>query len=436
MNSNSRNRNRDRVSRRGTVGTIWHLYYKITRLLVKNLPELSLHAFVVGGSLTFFLFLILWGLLVTRGVTTTISVATESLTFSLRKGVETSWVLPAGWLLVTDETSPSIANSNLKDCRKVDGPDVIGVATEWRCRYDRRTLVVFSGRGDVTITVRPDGRWSVVAKPGSRENKSEQVGENSEFIARLWGEAKENPEKPIASFGTKGNSGQQFRYDTYLCDVADGAENDCIDIRSELANEAHDNITKSIRLPMIAATAKIGSELRESTGVKNNLSDFWQPALLSGDVTAFAVNRFFTENNKGKYQVQYERLDPGDILHVNNKKEKSDDTIRGIATIERRTVSMSGSTEVRKPIIHAVLHTTHRQIDVFRFGSPKGHSIRAHGWAIISKWPNGQQAWVLFVSMALVLTILLQVGASIDTKRLRKVKKKGKKHTKRKRNSD
>ena len=186
---------------------------------------------------------------------------------------------------------------------------------------------------------------------------------------------------------------------------------------------------------MIAETANIGSEVSELTGVNNDLRDFWQPALLSGDVTAFAKNRLFTDTGKGKYQVQYERLDLGDILHVNNSKEKSVDTIRGIATIERRTVSMSGLIEVRQPVIHAVLHTTHRQIDVFRFGTPKGHSIRAHGWAIISRWPFGQAVWVMFVSFSLILTTLLQVVVSIDAKRL-KNKKKGKKHTKRKRNSD
>ena len=410
------------------------MYYKITRQLVRKLPEFSYRILVLVVLIMIGVFGFAGWKLLKHGVTTTISVATESLTFSLKKGIEISWVLPAGWLLVTDETSPSIANSNLKDCRKVDGPDVIGVATEWRCRYDRRTLVVFSGRGDVTITVRPDGRWSVVAKPKSRENKSEQVGENSEFIARLWGEAKENPEnleKPIASFGINGTAGQQFRYDTRLCDVA---ENDCNDFRAE-DEEFRDNITKSIRLPMIAETANIGSEVSELTGVNNDLRDFWQPALLSGDVTAFAKNRLFTDTGKGKYQVQYERLDLGDILHVNNSKEKSVDTIRGIATIERRTVSMSGLLEVRQPVIHAVLHTTHRQIDVFRFGTPKGHSIRAHGWAIISRWPFGQAVWVMFVSFSLILTTLLQVVVSIDAKSL-KNKKKGKKHTKRKRNSD
>ena len=435
MNSNSRNRNRDRVSRRGTVGTIWHLYYKITRCLVRKLPEFSFRVFVFFVFPAFLVFIVMGFLLVTRGVTTTINVATESLTFSLKEGFEISWVLPAGWLLLTEYDSPSAKkDSGFEDCH-VPGQEIEGVAKEWSCRYNRRTRVVFSGPGDINVTVNPDGRWSVVATPGNSENNSEQVGEISEFIVRLWSDTKDTkgkPEPEIASFGINGTSGQQFRYNTFLCDVA---RNDCNEI--EVKNEEfRKNLTRSIRLPIIAATANIGSNVRNTARVNNDLSDFWQPALLSGDVTAFAVNRGFTEKNKGKYQVQYERLDPGDILHIDNRKEKSDDTIRGIATIEKRTVSMSGTAEVRQAVIHAVLHTTHRQIDVFRFGTNDGHSIKAHGWTIISRWPNGQQAWVLFVSMALVLTILLQVGASIDTKRLRKVKKKGKKHTKRKRNSD
>ena len=133
----------------------------------------------------------MWVLLVTRGVTTTINVATESLTFSLKEGFEISWVLPAGWLLLTEYDSPSAKkDSGFEDCH-VPGQEIEGVAKEWSCRYNRRTRVVFSGPGDINVTVNPDGRWSVVATPGNSENNSEQVGEISEFIVRLWSDTKD-----------------------------------------------------------------------------------------------------------------------------------------------------------------------------------------------------------------------------------------------------
>jgi len=89
---------------------------------------------------------------------------------------------------------------------------------------------------------------------------------------------------------------------------------------------------------------------------------------------------------------------------------------RVVATIEARAVAVSGATEVSQYVIHAVLHTTHRSLTVRRFGSSAGHEIKASNWSIISRWPNGQRTWVLFVSITAVLAFALQLSDWIASK--------------------
>ncbi len=111
------------------------------------------------------------------------------------------------------------------------------------------------------------------------------------------------------------------------------------------------------------------------------------------------------------------------------------DSIWGVVTIEERSVLLSDTTETTQYVIYAVLHTTHRALTVRRFGAGDGHDIKASGWSIISRWPNGQMTWVIFVSFILVLTFILQLAEALQHKAL-KSKKKGKKHRKRKRKGD
>jgi hypothetical protein len=192
---------------------------------------------------------------------------------------------------------------------------------------------------------------------------------------------------------------------------------------------------ESIRIAITAASGVIGSHVHHASGIDNGPSDFWQPMLLAGDVTEFGLNH----PGLGKYQIHSERLDTGDIIQIESQKddvdEEFDDMIWGVASIEKRVVLLSGATEVDQFVIHVVFQTTHRDLRVVRFGSPIGHQIKAPVWSIISRWPNGQQYWVLLISVVLILTFGLQLGDSIRNRRSKK-RKKRKKHKQRKRKED
>ena len=325
-----------------------------------------------------------------RDLTTTVTTATESLSFSLT-GIESSWVLPPGDFLGQFPEDAKLRELPTK-CDKNSGEITIKYfAHLYLCTYLESTRLVVTGPANVSLEVTPDGLLSmkIVAT------------EESDFLLEL-----RNSEDQLLTTVTYP---EEFRFSTTLRqpDVA-GTE------------------PESIRIAIIAASGVIGSQVHYASRINNSPGDFWQPMLLAGDVTTFGLNH----PSQGKYQILSERLDTGDIIQIDTQKNifgnAPDAMIWGLASIEKRVVLMSGATEVNQFAIHAVLQTTHRVLGVTRFGSPTGHEIRASFWAIISKWPNGQQYWVFVISVVLILTFGLQLRETIRDKK----KKKRKKHKK------
>jgi len=370
-------------------------YRKFKRWLVKSGPGVALLAFAVVVTIgAAFLVKSGWPFF-KRDLTTTVTAATESLSFSLNKGAQSSWVLPRGDFLVDDKLS---ANSQCD----LQTPVNKFVPDQYLCTVDHSTRLVIEGSAEVSLEVTPDGRWDMAVLSN----------DDSKIVARVLNDKDEE----LASYE------QEIRFSTTL-----GEQNKKEDTRSK--------IPVSIRISIIAASGEVGSHIRYATGISGPPGDFWQPTLLSGNVATFGLNH----PGRGKHQILSERLDTGDIVEIYTDdgpdSQKSDDTIWGVATIENRTVLLSDTTEVTQYVIYAVLHTTHRTLRVKRFGSPAGHEIKASVWSIISRWPNGQQAWVILISVILLLTFVLQLSDSLERISLNK-KKKGKKHSKRKRKGD
>ncbi len=327
-----------------------------------------------------------------QDLTTTVTAAAESLSFSLIENTQSSWILPPGKFLLLDE--PKKANS--LNCR--DAPrEYEDISQGYSCTPIIRTRLVVEGAANITHKVDPDGKWTV------------EVG---------------------------GSNGVDFT--VYILDSDDvelARSKREISFEVNLKDDKLDKDLRYIRIPIIAATGQIGSDVRYASSIGGEIDDFWEPSLLSGNVTTYALN--YPE--KGKYEILSERLDSGDIIGIFTRETtsggESDDTIWGVATIREQTVLLSDTTEIEQYVIYAVLHTTHRALSVNRFGSSDGHEIRASGWSIISKWPNGQETWVAFMSIVLVLTFVLQLADFLKRKPL-KSGKKGKKHKKRKGNGD
>ena len=331
----------------------------------------------------------------TRDLTTTVSAATESLSFSLAKGTQSSWVLPPGVFLGPDKISD--------DPPCVEAPrENEFVPQEYFCTLTRNTRVVIDGAATITHEVTPTGDWSIVITKGDDPDANIQLQDGG------------NPE--LATYE------EELRFST---SIGKAAAN----------NDPSRKGPTSIRFPVIAATATVGDHIRYAAGIREEFGAFWQPTLLSGNIATYGLNRPDT----GKYQILSERLDTGDIVDIDTKDRKfhmtPEDSIWGVVTIEDRTVLLSDTTETRQYVIYAVLHTTHRSLTVRRFGAGDGHEIKASGWSIISRWPNGQMTWVIFVSFILVLTFILQLTEALQHKSL-KSKKKGKKHKNRKRTGD
>jgi hypothetical protein len=331
----------------------------------------------------------------TQNLTTTVTAATESLSFSLAKGTQSSWVFPPGRFLGPDKIAEDPA------CEVVP-PENPVLPEEFICTLGMNTRVVIDGAATVTHTVTPTGGWSTVITKGDDPDASIQLLDG----------ANEN----VTTYE------RELRFSSRIEETV---------VDDDLSGKS----LASIRFPIIAATARVGGHIRYAVGVGGTLDDFWQPTLLSGNVATYGLNRPDT----GKYQILSERLDTGDIIEIDTKDREfhmpRSDSIWGVVTIENRTVLLSDTTETKQYVIYAVLHTTHRWLTVRRFGAVDGHQIKASGWDIIAKWPNGQEAWVFFVSSILVLTFVIQLADPLKRKRL-KSKKKGKKHSKRKRKGD
>jgi len=311
----------------------------------------------------------------TKDLTTTVTAATESLELSLREKTQSSWVLPAGKYLVPE------ALNGIENCQ--EAPLLYGTIPQgFTCSTTGNLRLVVDGAGDVYNEVTPDGEWSVRVS-----------GEDDpEFVATLF----DKDDEAILT------TSDEVRFSTYL-----GGD------------------VTAIRLPVIASTAVVGSHVRYASSIDGDASDFWQPTLLAGNVMTFGKNR----PDEGKYHILEEQLDSGDIVSIDSGDEAGDasgDSIWGVATIEERSVTISGATEVSQYMIHAVLHTTHRSLTVRRFGSSEGHTVKASNWSIMSKWPNGQKTWVFFISVTVVLAFALQLSDWLADRPLKSKKKKKK----------
>ncbi len=325
----------------------------------------------------------------TEDLTTTITAATESLEISLRDESESSWVLPAGEFLVPVAMKRDIRCNELE---LLYGQ----IPQGFSCSTDRNVRLVVQGAAAIRWDVTPDGNLSVRVRANG----------DPEFRATLH----DTDDAELLA------TSEELRFTTLLGDDRGGA-------------------ARSLRLPLIASTAVLGSHVRYSSSVAGSQNDFWQPTLLAGHVVTFGKNR----PDKGKYHILSEQLDSGDVVYVDADDEAADkpnqssstapeeateppeedsekDTIWGVATVEQRAVAVSETTEVEQYLIHAVLHTTHRALTVRRFGSTEGHTIKASNWSIMSKWPNGQKTWVFFVSVTVVLAFALQLSDWIASK--------------------
>ena len=164
----------------------------------------------------------------------------------------------------------------------------------------------------------------------------------------------------------------------------------------------------AIRVPFVGDSALVGADLHQTSTIDGSPYDFWQPVLLSGDVLMIADNRPSRET----YRVLEERLDPGDVVHVGGSDvEQQDDgqsTVWGMVTV----IAGDATSAIGTTVFQVVLHTSVREVSVTRFGAPEGHVIRASDWAILQKWPNGQSAWVFFVSAVLVLTFVIELSGN------------------------
>jgi len=324
------------------------------------------------------------------GLTSTITASTEALSFSLQEDRQSSWILPVGMFLVT--TDPS----NNNDCNAmtefVGGIDLL---IGYQCTSGSNTRLEINGAAEVAVMITPAGKLRLTVKPHGK----------SPLDVRVVNAEDESLFPPQLELG----------YETTLpAKIPDSDD------------------VYQVRVPLIATSAQVGSHLHYVSTVDTSPDDFWQPALLSGNVSIIAQNHPDSE----KFDVLNEPLDTGDVLGIGrnvSEDEQGDeytpddaktDLVWGVATIGRQATTMSGTTEIDQFMIHVVLHTTHRQLSVRRFGTRVGHTVAASRWSILSRWPNGQKAWLSFVTAAFLLTTILTLGECIRDNPLRKKKKK------------
>lgn len=318
--------------------------------------------------------------ILSKDLTTTVTAATESLTLSLREKTQSSWILPAGDFLVPG------AMKNIETC--AEQPLLYGsIPQGFKCNVSESVRLTVDGAAEVYWEVTPDGEWSMVVGADG----------GAAFTASLFD----------ASDTQMLTTSEEIRFSTQL-------------------GPDQDSSVAAVRLPLIAATAVLGSHVHYASSIDGDAGDFWQPTLLAGNVVTFGKNR----PDEGKYHILGEELDAGDVVSIDSAGTGSDESdggadhsIWGVATIEDRTVAVSDTTEVSQYLINAVLHTTHRTLTVRRFGAADGHKITASNWSIMSKWPNGQKTWVFWASVTAVLAFSLQLSDWIASK-AKKSKKK------------
>jgi hypothetical protein len=282
-------------------------------------------------------------------LTTTVNATTESFQFLTPDGRKSAWSLPPGEVSI-------LGTSDSGDCTSTDYEVV--------CRYLENTRLVVDGTAEVMMQMSPTGGWTL------------SVAETNLSPA------------DVKLYDAKG---------TLLLES------------QQLLEFYAATPPNAIRVPFVADSAVLGSDLHQSSTIDGSAYDFWQPVLLSGDVLMISDNRPARET----YKVLEERLDPGDVVHVGNndfvERSEGQSTVWGMVSV----ASAEASSGIGAAVFHVVLHTSLREVYVTRFGAPEGHVIRASYWTIRQKWPNGQSAWIFFVSVVLVLTFILQLGESL-----------------------
>lgn len=286
--------------------------------------------------------------------TTTITATTQSISMHFAEGRDSSWSLPPGKFSII-----GVAESPTCDVKPIESV----------CTFDENTRLSLKGAANLSMQISSSGEWLIsISNAGSTEFEVEVFNKNSELILQ---------------------------------------SNQFLDYR--VAPTAAE-----IRLPIVADSVVVGTDLHESATIDGNDDDFWQPVLLAGDVLIVASN----SPGREKYEVVSERLDPGDVVHIG--AASGEDTsaeavsIWGMITITSFGASSSESGNSAQRNINAVLHTTVRELSVTRFGAPEGHVVKAPRWTILAKWPNGQAAWILFVSLALLFSFIFEITSVLD----------------------
>ena len=284
-------------------------------------------------------------------LTTTLNATTESFSFRTSGGRESAWSLPPGEFSILGVNDSAECNSNF---------------LETVCRYSDNTRLVVIGSADIVMQMSPTGGW------------------------RLSVAETESQPADITLFDADGkrllHSAQLLEYHTA-------------------------SPRSAIRFPFVANSAVLGSALHQSATIDGTPYDFWQPVLLSGDVLMIADNRPSRET----YRVLEERLDPGDVVHVGDDSAEGEEERQGAIWGMVTVVTGDQASNAGRTLLQVVLHTSFREVSVRRFGAPEGHIIRASYWTIRQKWPNGQSAWLFFVSAILILTFILELRSSLSS---------------------
>lgn len=292
--------------------------------------------------------------------TTTITAETEALSFAHFKDRTQSWSLPPGIYSFFGKATGD-------DCQTSD----FGGFYESRCTLSGNSRMDITGHAEVTFQISPAGSFLLsITEQGACQTDSGTPLESCPFEATLIG----SDDLPIMTTGT---------------------------LLSYEAKPGH----AAIRLPLIGASATLGSNLSGASAIEGTPYDYWQPVLHSGDIRIIATNIPGEE----RYGVLEERLDRGDVLRVGSLQSPT--SIWGMAEI-LPAAPRQGRGVPPEYRLQTVLHTSLSEVQVTRFGSPGGHLINVSKWTVLLKWPNGQQTWVVLFSASIIVTFLIQVSRS------------------------
>lgn len=265
----------------------------------------------------------------------------------------------------------------------------------------------------------PAGVYSLLAKVDDQRCTTRSYGPVDESVCQLSGNSQLtirdyadvtlqiSPEGGLlVSFSTKDRCKSGPRGPGEGCDIQATISTRDKDIEVESyefiqyeATPGHD----TLRLPIVGRTAVLGSDLRSASGTEDTPYDHWQPILTNGDVRIIATNIPGDE----RYTVLEESLDSGDVVQIGEPTEPT--SIWGMVDISQPSPGAGRSDGYR---LNTVLHASVPEVRVTRFGSPAGHLINVSKWTVLSRWPNGQQGWVVVVSVSVLVTFVLQLGST------------------------